>query len=358
MVDGLILDQEASGIGQYVRELMMAYVLTFPDDAVDMWLRPGIAVPGVAARTPDASLGTSQQRLLFEQWMLPRLVESHAYDVVHFPDYQVPLLRPMRRTVMTVHDLAAFVMPEVFPASKSRTKRWLMRQSVKKASHIIVPSQATKEDLVRILAVQPEKISVVWHGVKRRGIPSPERAYPRPYFLAVGTVEPRKNFLGLIKAYHLLQQRQKDVPDLVIAGRLGWMYDETLAMPEKLGVAEKVKFLQYVSEDTLSALYRDAVALVYPSLYEGFGLPVIEAMSEGIPVVTSRQGALAEVGGDAVWAVDPYDIDSIASQMALVLEGGDTVQQRVHTAQTWARQLTWERAARATRTVYTHVMGG
>ncbi len=357
VVDGLILDQEASGIGQYVRELMAAYTHQFPEDQVTMWLRPGIEIPGVAShRARD--LRTSRQRLWFEQGVLPGLIVREGYDVVHFPDYQVPLVRTLPRVVMTVHDLAAFVIPEVFPRSKAQAKRMLMRKSVKRAHHIIVPSQSTKDDLVEILEVDPNRITVIWHGVKRRGKAPEGRAYPRPYFLAVGTVEPRKNFAGLIRAFHRLYERRKDIPDLLIAGRLGWMYDDTLALPEKLGVAEKVKFLQYVSEDTLAGLYRDTVALVYPSFYEGFGLPVIEAMWDGVPVVTSEQGALAEVGQDAVWVVDPREPASIAEAMEAVLDGGPEVRTRTERSRTWARQLTWQRAAALTREVYQQVSQG
>lgn len=356
-LDALILDRQASGIGQYVRSLYEAYAAEFPEDTIYGLVQPDVSIDGIPLQVMGKAMG-SAGRLWFEQTRLPALIKSQAYDVVHFPDYQVPLMARLPRSVMTVHDLAAFVLPDVFPSSKARTKRWLMRQSVRRVSHIIVPSEATKRDLVSILAVPPDRISVVFHGVKRRGVAPAERAHPRPYFLAVGTIEPRKNFARLIQAYHLLTERLGDVPDLLIAGRPGWMYGETLAMPEKLGVAHRVKFLQYVCEDMLAALYRDALALVYPSLYEGFGLPVIEAMWDGVPVVTSRQGALAEVGRDLVWPVDPYDPESIAEQMALVLPGGSEVRQRTDAAQTWARQLTWQRAAALTRTVFQHVMQG
>lgn len=357
-IDALILDREAAGIGQYVRALFEAYRACYPDDVMHGFFQPHVAIEGVELVTVD-QVQRSGRRLWYEQVVLPGLLRRLKYDVVHFPDYQVPLLRPVRRTVMTVHDLAAFRLPEVFLRQKAQTKRFLMRRSVQKAQRIIVPSQATRDDLMEILRVPQEKITVVPHGVKRRGVPMHERQHPRPYFLAVGTVEPRKNFAGLIRAYHLLSQRKRDIPDLVIAGRLGWLYQETLELPEKLGVAERVKFLQYVSEDTLATLYRDTIAMVYPSFYEGFGLPVIEAMQAGIPVITSRGGALGELGGeDSLWRVDPYDVASIADTMEAVLDGGDVVRERADSARQWAEQLTWERAAMSTRKVYEEVAQG
>lgn len=350
-IDALVLDRQAAGIGQYMRALFEAYCALFPEDDVSGLFQPGMEIPGVAKETVAASMG-SARRLWYEQWTVPQRLQNASYDVIHFPDYQVPLTRSLSHTVMTVHDLAAFVVPQVFPRSKTATKRFLMRQSVRRAEHIIVPSRATKEDLVNILNTPPKKIHVVPHGVKRAGNPLDHRAYPDPYFLAVGTVEPRKNFAGLIRAYHLLSTRRKGLPDLVIAGRLGWMYDETLELPEKLGVADRVKFLQYVSEDALATLYRDAAAFVYPSFYEGFGLPVVEAMKSRTPVITSSSGALGELGGDFLWRVDPQDIGSIADQMEQVLAGGAEVERRREGAWEWADQLTWERAAQTTRDVY------
>lgn len=349
-VDALILDHEASGIGQYIRLLLEHYCRLYPEDAVTGIFRPGMHIEGVETMNAPAVHGG--RRILYEQVVLPGRVRRAKPDVVHFPDYQLPLGRRLTHTVITVHDLAAFVRPEFFPGQKSWLKRTLMARSVALASRVIVPSQATRNDLVNILHVPPDKIAVIPHGVKNPVKPSPNRAWDAPYFLAVGTVEPRKNFAGLIQAYHILRTRIHDVPDLIIAGRLGWMYDDTLALPEKLGVAVHVKFLQYVSEDTLGALYRDAKGFIYPSFYEGFGLPVVEAMCAGIPVVTSSRGSLAELGGDAVWRVDPESVESIADAMASILQHPDDARLRARQGQDWVQQLSWDKAAAATRQVY------
>ncbi|MCY0878275.1 MAG: glycosyltransferase family 1 protein [Firmicutes bacterium] len=353
-IDALVLGPQAAGIGQYIRSLVESYQTLFPEDDLAVWLRADVDL-GCRQRVEVPAFKSSRDRLLFEQLVLPRRLARGPYDVVHFPDYQVPILYPLPRLVMTVHDLAAFVLPGVFPRQGAAVKRFLMKRSVPRAARIIVPSAAIRDDLVNVLNVPPAKVRVVPHGVKRRGTPKPGRAYDRPYFLAVGTVEPRKNFDGLIRAYHLLRERWRDVPDLLIVGQFGWMYQETLALPEKLGVAEKVKFLQYVLEDSLATLYRDAVALVYPSFYEGFGLPVVEAMQAGIPVITAGSGALGELGGDFVWRVDPRDVASIADAMQAVLADDGEAKRRAQQARALARQYTWERAAAMTRQVYQEV---
>ncbi len=349
-VDALILDHQASGIGQYLRLLLEHYCRRYPEDTVTGIFRPGMQIDGV--NTVEAPEVHGGRRILYEQVVLPGRLKKARPDVVHFPDYQLPLARRLPHTVITVHDLAAFVRPEFFPQQKSWLKRTLMERSVSLATRIIVPSQATRDDLVNILHVPPEKIAVIPHGVKVSAAAHPDRVSDVPYFLAVGTVEPRKNFAGLIQAYHILRSRFADAPDLIIAGRLGWMYDETLEMPEKLGVAGHVKFLQYVSEDILAALYRDAKGFIYPSFYEGFGLPVVEAMRAGIPVVTSSQGSLAEIGGDAVWRVDPESVESIADAMASILQHPDAARDRARQGQDWVQQLSWDKAAAATRQVY------
>ncbi|MCY0897456.1 MAG: glycosyltransferase family 1 protein [Firmicutes bacterium] len=356
-IDALVLGPAAAGIGQYIQSLVETYDTLFPEDDIFAWVRSDVHLRCRDALVVPRMKG-SRDRLLYEQFILPRQLARMTYDVVHFPDYQVPIFRRVPRLVMTVHDLAAFLWPEVFPPAIGAVKRFLMRHSVPRARRIIVPSAAIREDLVNVLNVDPQRIVVVPHGVKRRGTPKPGRIYDRPYFLAVGTVEPRKNFDGLIRAYHLLRERRPDVPDLLIVGQLGWMYAETLALPEKLGVAEKVKFLQYVLEDNLATLYRDAVAMVYPSFYEGFGLPVVEAMQAGIPVITARSGALGELGGEYLWRVDPRDIASIADAMQSVLENQEDARRRADAAQRLALNYTWEQAAAMTRRVYKEVAEG
>lgn len=355
--DALVYNRQAAGIGQYVRELLGAMVDRFgSEDTVEVVAAAGVDLPATRLVHVKGPVNRSAVRLLYEQLVLAGRVSKHDYGVIHFPDYQMPVIRRLPRTVITVHDLVAFKFPDLFPSASGGVKRLLMRPSARHADAVIVPSQATRHDAIEILGADPDRVFVVPHGVRRRGKAASVSPHPRPYFLAVGTVEPRKNFARLIAAYALLARKERgEVPDLLIAGRLGWLYQDALKAPAKWGVADRVTFLHYVSDDVLASLYRHSLALVYPSLYEGFGLPVIEAMGAGIPVISSARGALAEVGKNvAIW-VDPLDIESIAQGLATVLTGDGKIRQQVQAGIERANEYTWDNAAQKTRAVYAEV---
>lgn len=339
-----------------MRHLYEAYGKLFtPGDTVTALLHSSHELPGVTPISVSWPTRRSASRLIYEQLVLPFAAKRIGYDVIHFPDYQAPVFVHVPRSIVTVHDLVAFRFPEFFPPQASAVKRMLLQRSVRIASRVVVPSEATRDDLQNVLEVPGEKIRVIPHGVRPRGSASEHPPHDRPYFLAVGTVEPRKNFSRLIAAYALLTRHRGDVPDLLIAGRLGWLYDEIVAAPGKEHVAGRVHFLHYVSDEQLSTLYHHAVALAYPSLYEGFGLPVIEAMSAGIPVVCSNRGALAEVGQDAVFGVEPDDVESIAEGLQRVLTDNTERAIRVNKGRQRAQTYNWHRAAQLTRQVFLEV---
>lgn len=355
-VDALLYSHHSAGIGHYIRDLFSHYVRVFPEDELYAIVNPGMDIDGIQSFYPPRPLKGSGARLSYEQLALPRLLHQTGYDVVHFPDYQLPIFGRLPRAVITVHDLVAFRLPETFPPRVGRVKRYLMARSVKHATHIIVPSVATRDDLVHILGIAPELITVIHHGVTWKPRDQGEPPRPRPYFLAVGTLEPRKNLVRLIEAYALLRhQWGKECPDLVIAGKPGWLYESIYAAPARHRVADSVEFLNYVDEDLLLKLYSHAVALCYPSLYEGFGLPMAEAMMVGTPVVASNRGSLAEIGDGVAFLVDPLDPVSIAQGLERVLRHPEEVEERVRRGQQRARELTWEEASRRTRAVYLRV---
>ncbi len=357
-VDALIYSQQSAGIGHYVGELFTTYIKEFKQDEVVAVTNPDVTILGATMLHPPRSLRTSRARLSYEQTMLRRLLRQTRYDVIHFPDYQLPIFGSLPRAVITVHDLTAFRVPETFPPRMGQVKRYLMARSVRNAAHIVVPSRATRDDLVEILKVDPERVSVIYHGVARKSRyqgPPPRR---RPYFLAVGTLEPRKNLVRLIQGFSLLKHDRGDAcPDLVIAGKPGWLYQPIYQAPRTHDVLDSVEFLNYVDEDRLLKLYSHAEALCYPSLYEGFGLPMFEAMMVQTPVVASNRGSLKEIGEGVALEVDPMDPVSIAQGLANVLDHPEQAAERVRRGTLRIRDFTWEAAARATREVYLLVEG-
>ncbi len=357
--DALLYDSQAAGVGRYIQEIIGAYGVAFPHDEMTALVRDGQRLAGARNLVPGASVQGSRQRLWFEQIHLGTLARLETYDVIHFGDYQMPIMRPLARSVVTVHDLVAFKFPQLFPKNTGRVKRFLMRHSVARASHVIVPSQATADDLQTILRVDRNKISVIPHGIS-----SPlddnlqgARLYPRPYFLAVGTIEPRKNFERLIAAFAERFRDQPDGPDLVIAGKPGWLYGSTMNAPERYGISTRVKFLGFVQESDLQLLYRDTAAVVYPSLYEGFGFPAAEALIRSKPLLCSTGGALEEVAGQDALLIDPYRVESITEGLDALWRDIESWQHRAHQGSFRMQAMTWELAAMKTRQVYEKVSG-
>lgn len=356
--DALIYESEAAGIGHYIEELITAYALTFPNDDVTALVRDGEHLLGARNLLPGSPVHNSRQRLLFEQIYLGALARRDTYDVMHFGDYQMPIVRPLPRSVVTVHDLVAFKFPHLFAKNMGRVKRFLMRHSVTRASHIIVPSEATAADLQNILRVSADKISVIPHGVSEPTEENrvEERTHPRPYFLAVGTIEPRKNFERLIEAFAKRFRDLPDGPDLLIAGKPGWLYGSTMDAPERYAVPERVKFLGFVKDRDLQVLYRDAMAVVYPSLYEGFGFPAAEALVRCKPLLCSTGGALEEVAGHDALLIDPYRVDAISEGLDALWQDIDPWEQRARRGSLRMKAMTWHLAAVKTRAVYEKVL--
>lgn len=354
VLDALILDRTPSGIGQYVRHLAPALARQYPEDEWWALLRAGFSLPGFHGVELSRSELTNLGRLLIEQVRIPRYLSRVGYDVVHFTDYRAPLRR-LPRTVLTVHDLAFFRYPETFTATQGRLKRWFLQQSAPRAARIIVPSQATRDDLVDLIRVPADRIAVIPHGVEAEQPTNATSPHPRPYLLFVGTLEPRKNLVRLVEAYAELARRRADIPDLVVIGRRGWLYEATFEAVRRTQLQERVLFLGYVPNPELPTWYRHAVAFCFPSLYEGFGMPVLEAMAYGCPVLTSDRGATKEVGQGAALLVDPEDVDAIVRGLdRLISEPGLADALRTAGLEK-ARQSTWTATAMATFAVYRQV---
>ena len=290
----------------------------------------------------------------------------HPPDVLFIPAHVVPLIHPPR-CVVTIHDLGYLVFPDAHAARRRLELQLSTRWSLHAARQVIAISAATKADLVKHYQADPAKITVVHHGLNPRFRPAnvaqiaatqARYGLNDPYFLYVGTVQPRKNLERLIEAVAMLDGRQRTAdgaahprPLLVIAGKRGWLSEPIERAARAAGLGERVRFLGYLPDADLPALLSGALSFVFPSLYEGFGMPVLEAMACGAPVLTSNTSALPEVVGDAALLVDPSDTQAIAAGLARLAADPQLRANLRERGLARAASFTWERCARETLAV-------
>lgn len=283
-------------------------------------------------------------------------------DAAFFPNYLAPILPvPGIPYVLTVHDMAVFLYPETFTFKKRVLQRAALPLLVRQAAAILTPSESTKRDLLRLIPTDPAKVVVTPLAAPADFEQRPDSQtvarerlalnLPARYLLTVGTLEPRKNQVRLVRAFERVAERFPDV-QLVVAGGKGWRDDEIMAVLGDTPVKNRIHSVGYVGPQALKVLYAEALALCYPSLYEGFGLPVAEAMAMGTAVLTSRGSSLDEVAAGAALAVDPLSIDEIALGLERLLSDANLRADLGHRGLVRAAQLKWSHTAAATRQVF------
>ncbi|MBI2033154.1 MAG: glycosyltransferase family 4 protein [Candidatus Levybacteria bacterium] len=302
---------------------------------------------------------------LWTQFGLPLDLYFHKPrpDVFFSPTHYAPRFSPIP-TVVSIMDVSYEFFPDLFRKSDLyKLKRWT-EYSVKNATKVLTISQASKNDIMQVYNVPEEKVVVTYLGLKKPfaitkifssmkelqekfGIPS-------SYILFVGTLQPRKNIERLIQAFQKIAIRKEDT-DLVIVGKPGWLYEDIINAPKKYGIEKRVHFLSFVAEDELISLYKNAACFVLPSLYEGFGLPVLEAMSYDCPVITSNISSLPEAGGDAALYIDPENIDELAKNMEDVLSDKKLRAGMIEKGRKQVQKFSWEKTARETLKVLEEV---
>jgi glycosyltransferase involved in cell wall biosynthesis len=301
-------------------------------------------------------------RVYTEQLLLARRARDDELDVLHFPDHVAAIyLRPNCRQVLTVHDLTVFSHASTH---STRTRLYLQHflpPSVQAADRIICISQSTADDLQKRFGVPTNKIDVVLLAAAAPYVQRPSSAYveslrrfgaaPGAYLLYLGTIEPRKNVEGLILAYAVASARTQ-CPPLIVAGRMGRFSGGIEDLPRHLGVEGRVLFPGFVTEDEAVALYSGARAFVYPSHYEGFGLPVLEAMACGAPVITSNVSSMPEVAGGAALLVSPDDVEGLADSICRLVQDDALCHSLAERGKSRAEQFSWDRCARETLDVY------
>ncbi len=307
---------------------------------------------------------------LREHVSIPWRARRLGVDLLHVPHYVLPLAA-RAPSVVTIHDCIHLLFPEYLPnALAPRYARAVMGQAVRRSARVFTVSEASRRDILRFYPrTAPEHVVVVPNAVDPALLAEPDdeqRAHVREryqirgrFVLYVGNVKPHKNLERLVRAFARLRARPAlDDVRLFLIGQDENRYAGLRRLVEELGIRHDVRFFGFVPDATLAALYRLASVFAFPSLYEGFGLPPLEAMACGTPVVTSNASSLPEVVGDAALLVDPYDVDQIADGLARVLESDRLRDELTARGRRRAREFSWERAARATHAGYMQVLGG
>lgn len=294
----------------------------------------------------------------------PYLLRRDQIQIAHF-QYIAPLFLKTP-FVLTVHDLSYLSHAQYFPYLMRKRLQWMVPLAVKKASHIVTVSESSKNDLIREYGLSEEKVSVVYNGVADIFFPASEIEEQRvrekydcttPYFLVVGALQPRKNLRRVIQTYAKLVKNNQIATRLVIAGPRSWKHQSVDELVKKLGIESYVKITGYVPDEDLVALYSAAKFSIYASLFEGFGLPIVESMACGTPVITSNTSSMPEVAADAALLVDPQDDQSIADAILMLDRDMKLREQLKQRGLLNAKRFSWKNAAQRMYEIYKQVAG-
>lgn len=369
-IDGKVLTPKIGGIGRYAINLLTGLLTLSVEEHQDVEF-----VIFTAPQTDRGLLNRFQvnfcdrlcrvkSTLLRSGLLLPTVMMFEQIDIFHGLDQAgLPFFFKKAKYVVTLHDVIAYVLPKLFPFKLRLVLKAAFAAIPKRVDLVIAPSESAKEDIVRFLGVERERIVVIPDGVENRFQPvgDPVRSaamrqkygVPHEYILFVGVLEPRKNIPTLLQGFsRLLAEKVGQGLKLVIAGGSGWGLTGIGKQVQSLGLQDHVVFPGFIDEEDLPDLYRGAHLFVYPSLYEGFGLPILEAMACGVPVITSNTSSMPEVAGDAALLVDPLNVEALASAMASVLLDKELKEALQRKGRARANHFSWETTARKTLESY------
>ncbi|MDZ4721478.1 MAG: glycosyltransferase family 1 protein [Roseiflexaceae bacterium] len=364
-IDARLNAYRIGGIPQYTRRLTEALAAIAPETTILTLQHYEQHAPLVTAPNVKRLACFTPPHHRWERFALPiELLRARA-DVAHFPDFIAPTLRPCR-AITTIHDLAFLHFPEILDDA-ARTFYGRVRESVQHSDAVIAVSEATRRDIVERLQVAPETIDVVYEAAGPAFAPLEVPAHEIRMFgneqisagsfaLFVSTIEPRKNLATLLRALRICRDRQPDRNyRLVVVGARGWRDEGIFATLQELRLADAIQFVGKVSDSELCWLYNACRMYINPSLYEGFGLPLLEAMACGAACIASQTSSLPEIGGNAAIYIPPLAVEQWADSIVALWEDADRRAELGRLGSTRARQFSWERAARETIAIYRRV---
>ncbi len=358
---------QSAGIGRFTREVVRALAKIDHENEYFLFYAVGRSAQGqqrppILPEYPNflerpIPISSRTLTIIWHRFHLPLAVDlfTGTVDVFYFPDFtQAPLRRG--RSVVTVHDLSFLLVPECADAGLRSYLERVVPESVSRADFVTVDSENTRNDVVTLLDVPDDKVEVIYGAVdpgfqrvtdqpRLEAIRRKYRLYFR-FILHVGMIEPRKNLIRLIQAYAQFREATGLPHKLVLAGKLGWLYQDIFREIEELSLGDEVVFPGFVPDSDLPALYSLADAFAYPSLYEGFGLPPLEAMACGTPVVCSNTSSLPEAVGDAALTVAPTDVEGLSHSLGRMLEDETLRAEMVAKGLVRASLFSWEASAR------------
>ena len=368
MIDARSVGSGQSGVGNYVIHLINGL------DHVDRRNRYTLMVTKAQlAYLPD-SLGDFEIFLvpfsneshafgdLWEFFLLPYSLRKLSVDLFHGPAFIAPPFSKGFHSVATIHDLVAFYHPHTIPVKYALYMRFLIKFMIRNVEKIITDTEFIRDEIIETFHIDEQRVHAVPIAASdlfrpvsdKKRIEEVKRRYgiTRHYFLHVGNIEPRKNLISLFKACDLVWENLHTDYQLVVVGKKGWLYKDIFKTLRETRIIEDVIFTNYVREEDIPVLYSGAEFFVFPSLYEGFGLPVLEAMRCGTPVITSHVSSMPEVAGDAAMYVDPHNVEDIAEKIITLAYNDDLKAHLRQKGFSQAARFTWENTARETLRVY------
>ena len=360
------LAQPRTGVGTYTFELARALAAATPQDEFEL-ISPLPFEETVSAdgNPPNLDLIYSRPNLFQRRrWTigLPSYIRSHPFALFHGTNYEVPL-RAQCPTVVTIHDLSLLLHSSTHEARAVRRARLLLPLMARKATLIITPSELVRNEVCQQLKIQSEKVFAIPLAPRSSFTPMPlaQTAETRrrlgvdeEFLLFVGTIEPRKNLMTLIEAFEEVLRTSDLRPQLIVAGRVGWKSDELLSHLKSSAAQERIKLVGFVSDEDLRALYSSCRAFIYPSIYEGFGLPPLEAMACGAPVIASQVPSIKKSVARIVPATDSSDLGRSIVELLTNRQARQSLSER---GLKHAQEFSWQRTAALTREVYAEALG-
>jgi glycosyltransferase involved in cell wall biosynthesis len=366
-IDGLPLLRPLTGVGHYTFELAQALSSIAPTDEFQL-LAPGAPLPAVAEKL-NKGLETNLRWVQSKRWRLNRYwwgaglplhLRRSSLDLFHGTNFEIPFW-DRRPAVLTVHDLSSLLHPDKHEKRLVRRARWRLPLMVKSAAMIITPTESVKRELCGQFGVDPGKVAVtpeaprsVFKRMEREKTLETRRrlGIRDDFILFVGTIEPRKNLLTLARALDEILRTTPLSPQLVVAGKQGWLMNDLFSFIKEAGLGDHIRLTGYLDDEDLRALYSSCSVFVYPSLYEGFGLPPLEAMACGAPVISSQTPVMVETLGTAARLVNPDNVRELADAIVRLLEDKQAREELSQSGLERAGDFTWERTARSTLEVY------